>query len=218
MKNTIKKFLPNRIKRYLRRKKIYFSLPKNIRKVVGNLNKNEICIDCGANIGLITELFASYGCYVHSFEPNPYVYEILEEKYSSNKMISLYKSAVGIKDGDCKLYMHKNSSKNPIKYSEATSLMSEKNNISQNDFIVSKMINLETFLKKFKSIKILKIDIEGYETILIPWLIKNQLLDNVEYIFIETHEKIDSLEDATKNMKAMISNHKLNNKIFCNWP
>ena len=51
-------------------------------------------------------------------------------------------------------------------------------------------------LNKNKNFVFLKVDIEGYETILIPWLIKNKFLQNVEYIFIETHEKIDSLKMA----------------------
>ena len=218
MKNFIKKLLSNRIKRYLKRKKIYYSLPKNIRKVIGSLGRDHVCIDCGANIGLITDLFSSYGCLVHSFEPNPFVYKVLIEKFSSNEMIKLYNSAVGIKEGDCKIYFHKKNQDNPIKYSEATSLISNKNNISKQNYAIAKMINLGNFLKQFKNVKILKIDIEGYETILIPWLIKNKLIDNVEFIFVETHEKINSLREETKLMKEMRAENNLNNKIFYNWP
>ena len=218
MKNIIKKFLPKSIQKYLRRKRIYFSLPKNIRKVIGSLERGQVCIDCGANIGLITDLFSSYGCYVHSFEPNPFVYKLLSEKFSTNKMIHIYNSAVGIKDGECKIYFHKKNAENPVKYSEASSLISEKNNISKENFIITKMVNLGIFLKKFKNVKILKIDIEGYETILIPWLIKNKLLDNVEYTFIETHEKINSIKEETKLMKKIINDYELNDKIFYNWP
>ena len=43
-------------------------------------------------------------------------------------------------------------------------------------------------------------------------------LYNVEYTFIETHEKINSLKEKTKNMKKIIDDHKLNDKIFYNWP
>ncbi len=218
MKNIIKSYLPKPILTYLRLKRIYFSLPKNIRDIVGALKKDQICIDCGANVGIITELFASYGCIVHSFEPNPFVFEILKKKFSNNSKINLYNSAVGIKEDNCKIYLHKNNSDDPIKYSEATSLISKKNNVSENDFILTKMSDLGNFLKKFHNIKILKIDIEGYETILVPWLIQNNLLDNVEYIFIETHEKINSLKYETEEMKKIICKNNLTNKIFCNWP
>ena len=218
MKNIIKRFIPSIIQKYLKRKRIYYSLPENIREVIGSLDKNQVCIDCGANIGLITDLLSSYGCYVHSFEPNPYVYEILRKKFSSNQMISIYNSAVGIKDGECKIYLHKKNAEDPIKYSEASSLISEKSNISKEDFVISKMLNLGNFLRQFENVKILKIDIEGYETTLIPWLIKNKFLDNVEYTFIETHDKINSLKEETKMMKKIIDEYKLNDKIFYNWP
>ena len=218
MKNIVKKILPTPILNYLKLKKIYFSLPRNIRKVVGSLKTDDICIDCGANVGLITELFSSYGCYVYSFEPNPFVFNILNKKFSSKKMINLNNSAVGIKDGDCKIYLHQNNYEDPIKYSEATSLISTKNNISQDNFILTKMINLGNFLNQFETIKILKVDIEGYETILIPWLIQNNFLENVEFIFIETHEKINSLKKETARMKEIINEYNLNDKIYCNWP
>ena len=100
IKKIIKKLIPKQILKYLKTKKIYLTLPKNIRKVVGSLKKDQVCIDCGANVGLITELFASYGCFVHSFEPNPFVYKILNNKFFSNKKISLHNSAVGTEDGE----------------------------------------------------------------------------------------------------------------------
>ena len=218
IKNIIKRILPNRIQKYLRIKRLYYSLPKNIRKVIGSLKKDNICVDCGANIGQITELFSSYGCIVHSFEPNPFVFRILKERFSSIKIINLHNSAVGIKNGESKIYLHKKYEENPLIYSEATSLISKKNNVSKEKFIYTQMINLGNFLNQFENIKILKIDIEGYETILIPWLIKNNFLANVEYTFIETHEKIDALKEETAYMKEIINQYNLNDRVFCNWP
>ena len=218
IKNIIKRILPNRIQKYLRIKRLYYSLPKNIRKVIGSLKKDHICVDCGANIGQITELFSSYGCIVHSFEPNPFVFRILKERFSSIKIINLHNSAVGIKNGESKIYLHKKYEENPLIYSEATSLISKKNNVSKEKFIYTQMINLGNFLNQFENIKILKIDIEGYETILIPWLIKNNFLANVEYTFIETHEKIDALKEETAYMKEIINQYNLNDRVFCNWP
>tara|TARA_B100002019_G_C21113138_1_gene519461 strand:+ start:27 stop:692 length:666 start_codon:yes stop_codon:yes gene_type:complete len=218
IKNIIKRILPNPIQKYLRIKRLYYSLPKNIRKVIGSLKKDNICVDCGANIGQITELFSSYGCIVHSFEPNPFVFQILKERFSSIKIINLHNSAVGIKNGESKIYLHKKYEENPLIYSEATSLISKKNNVSKEKFIYTQMINLGNFLNQFEKIKILKIDIEGYETILIPWLIKNNFLANVEYTFIETHEKIDALKEETAYMKEIINEYKLNDRVFCNWP
>ena len=45
-----------------------------------------------------------------------------------------------------------------------------------------------------------------------------KFLDNVEYTFIETHDKINSLKEETKMMKKIIDEYKLNDKIFYNWP
>ena len=69
----LKKILPQDFYMYLQNKKRLFGLPSSIRKIVKKLDSDDICVDCGANVGVYSQLFAKYGSQVYSFEPNSLV-------------------------------------------------------------------------------------------------------------------------------------------------
>lgn len=218
IKKIIKTILPKKLLTKIKNRRLLVSLPDNIQNIVKNLQKTDICIDCGANIGNVTSLFLSYGCKVYCFEPNPEAFKVLSKKFSKDKTVVLNNSAVGVKDSKVQLFYHKDYEINPVLFSEASSLINSKNNISKKKKVMVKMINLGKFIKSLTKIKILKIDIEGYETILIPWLIKNDYLQNVEFIFLETHNKTESLNKDTRKLMSLINSSDHAKKFFCNWP
>ncbi len=67
--------------------------------------------------------------------------------------------------------------------------MIDKPNINRNDFEYVETIDLAEFIQSLPRVDILKIDIEGSEVFLVPYLISSGCLENVEHIFVETHEK-----------------------------
>jgi len=68
-----------------------------------------------------------------------------------------------------------------------------------------------------KNIHILKIDIEGAECELLERLMDEDLLADIPYVFVETHEKkIPSLRLPTQKMIERAKNLKLDNINF-NW-
>ena len=71
-----------------------------------DLEPGEIVIDCGANVGNYTNMFASTGAKVYAFEPDPNAFEVLKESTKSNFNIKIYQKAVGIKEEKLKLYFH----------------------------------------------------------------------------------------------------------------
>ncbi len=218
IKKKIKSILPSRFKAFLKNMYFYKSLPDNILDIIKKLNKDDICIDCGGNLGMATYLFASYKSKVFCFEPDPGAFKYLEKRFTDNNLITIYNKAVGVKKGKCLLYQHPNIKKDPEKYSEASSLMQTKPNISKQGITVE-MINLSQFIKSIKKIKILKIDIEGYEVKLIPKLIKDKCLDRVDHIFLETHQKKwPELSKDTEEMFSLIKLNKYENKFHFNWP
>ena len=218
IKKIIKSIIPLSLNAFLQNKNFYRSLTKNILNIINRLNKDDICIDCGGNLGMATYLFASYKSKVFCFEPDPGAFRHLEKRFMNNNLITIYNKAVGIQKGECLLYQHPKINKDPEKYSEASSLMQSKPNISKNGIKVE-MINLSHFIKSIKKIKILKIDIEGYEVKLIPKLIKDKCLDRVDHIFLETHQKKwPELSKDTEEMFSMIKLNKYENKFHFNWP
>ena len=76
----LNKILPEDLYIYFQNKQRLFELPSSIRKIVRNLGSDDICIDCGANVGVYSQLFAKYGSQVYSFEPNPVAFNILKKK------------------------------------------------------------------------------------------------------------------------------------------
>ena len=50
---------------------------KAFKEAVATLQKSDIAIDCGANVGEFTRLMAKTGATVYAFEPNPIAYQEL---------------------------------------------------------------------------------------------------------------------------------------------
>ena len=127
-------------------------------------------------------------------------------------------SVIGTSNTVSKLYMHEDFNLDKVLYSQSSSLIKQKNNLSDS-FILIKVINFAEWLKQFKKIKFIKIDIEGYEVELLNHLINTKVLNRVDYIFVETHEnKIVELRNEINQLKKKIKNSNLQTKFFWNWP
>ena len=214
----VKKILPETLYIYLQNKKRLYGLPKQIKSIVSNLTSDDVCIDCGANVGVYSQLFASYGAKVYSFEPNPIAFNILKKKSEKFKNITPIMSAVGTSNTKSNLYLHKDFHLDEVLYSQSSSLIKKKNNLSESSIRID-VINFSEWLAQFDKIKFIKIDIEGYEVELLNHLIDGKDLQNIDYIFVETHEKkIAELNLGIQQLKKKIENLNLNTKIFWNWP
>ena len=72
-----------------------------------------------------------------------------------------------------------------MKISESSSLEKKKSNISSKKFIFVNSVSIDSIIKKFKYIDLIKIDIEGHEYKILPSIIKN--IDKIGKIFCEMH-------------------------------
>jgi FkbM family methyltransferase len=152
-----------------------------------NLNKNSIVFDIGANNGVVSQyLFDRYSCTIHLFEPHPYCYEVLKNIFQNNYKIKIYNNAISDTSENKKLFC--SSRTNDIKdmsMTEVSSLEQHKENVSQENFKITKCISIDEFINKFNFIDFIKIDIEGHEYKIIPSLIKN--INKINLIFCEMH-------------------------------
>ena len=153
------------------------------------VNSGDYVIDCGANIGEVTTFFYSHGAYV------------------------LAKSS-GIK----KMFLHEHAERDQVTYSTGSSIIEDKENVNKNNYIEVELVNLCEFLKLFnKKVKVLKIDIEGAEVELLNDLMDDDLIRDIPYVFVETHEKkIPSLRKSTATLKKRIEEENYSN-INLNW-
>jgi len=195
---------------------------KNNKSVNIDFSPGDIVIDCGANVGDITAVFANAGALVIAYEPNEYAYDILSERFKYNSRVRCIKAAVLAESGKSKLFMHEQATEDPLKYSTGCSLLGDKQNVNSDDYVEVETIDLSEIIKKIKkvfnkNVQILKIDIEGAECELLEKLLDEGLLVDIPYIFVETHEKkIPSLRTATKKIIERIKKENLTNVNF-NW-
>jgi FkbM family methyltransferase len=177
-------------------------------------------IDCGANIGEIVNLFHFHGANVIAFEPNKHAYEVLLRRFKNiNNIKCIPKGVSGKKSaGIRKMFLHEQAEENQVLYSTGSSILEDKQNVNKENFIEVEMVDLCKFLKYFKKkVKVLKIDIEGAEIELLNDLMDENLIRDIPYIFVETHErKIPSLRDTTAALKKRIEQEEYLN-INLNW-
>ena len=196
-------------------------LPLDIANVVNvELGVGDIVIDLGANIGMATSIFESRGSTVYAIEPNPYAFRKLERRFRKNPQVFPIEAAAVIDDTEfVSLFMHTHSASSPLKYSTGSSLMDNKPNVDSSSFISVRALNLVSLIQSLGKIKILKMDVEGYETKLIPAIINSGAISNIDYLFVETHEeKWANLVADTAYMKSLALSSPSKGKFFFNWP
>jgi FkbM family methyltransferase len=146
--------------------------------------KNPTIIDCGAEIGFTMTYFKHL--YPHShitvFEPDIESYKLLQKNIKVNGFthITTYNKAISSRAGPTKFYM--GNGKGDLR----KSLISDRS--GQNERLVY-TIRLADFLVS-KKVSYLKMDIEGYETVVMPDLSKSGVLKNVDQMGIEYHHHI----------------------------
>jgi len=182
-----------------------------------NLSKDSVVIDIGANIGLITQLIEDkYDCHIDCYEPNHYAFQVLQNKFKNNKKINCYYNAVTEKGGEAKIYYHKNSKIDPLKWSVGTSLLKNKSNVDPLNFLIIKTISISNIIEKYKVIDLIKIDIEGYEYNILSEIIKNK--NKIKKVICELHGNpiTNKNQFLNKNYEELITKLK-ERQLYNDW-
>ena len=203
----------------LKEKNLKRSLPLDFLNELKVINANSVCIDLGANTGDISSMMAKRGATVYAFEPNSAVYILLEEKYKNFPNVHLIKKAAGVTNRSVNLYLHSDShEENKTELSQASSLKSNKPNVSKENFEIVEELDFAEFINNFEYIDLIKIDIEGYEIDLLNHLLDKNSLTNVRKVFVETHyHKWSELEKSTLELIKRVKKFGLNEKINFDW-
>ena len=181
-------------------------------------NMKKIGIDCGANVGLVTQDLLNHCDHVYCFEPNPFAFKVLESRLSGLKNVTCFNKAVLDRQDKVKLFFHENSHKNEVEWSTGSSLLDFKGNVLKEKFIEVEAVDLCQFIKKLDSpIEILKIDVEGVEYGIVNKLIDTQLIYDIKNVFVEVHaKKIPELKEKEEQLKKRIADLNLKN-INLDW-
>jgi FkbM family methyltransferase len=151
--------------------------------------RGDVAIDCGANVGDVSLQLAGRGATVYAFEPNPDAYEVLTERTRALLQVHCFQQAVADHSGSLPLYLHRNRSADPLYHSAGSSLVAGKHNLDDGRYIDVSAIDLAEFIADIPGrVRLLKIDVEGYEAILLNHLIDRGVLRRIDHVFCETHE------------------------------
>jgi FkbM family methyltransferase len=153
------------------------------------LPPNSLAIDCGANVGKVSQVLLKHGCEVHAFEPDPYAADLLENRCGRDPRLHLHRSAVGTAAGSLTLYRTTDFAREPQEATIGSSLM--KREVHDDSHAVQvEVIDLLAFLRSLdRRVAILKLDIEGSEAAILERLLDEGLHERIDAIYVETHER-----------------------------
>lgn len=193
----------------------YFRLQTVLKKIP----EGSVIIDCGANVGDISLLFAKRKVTVFAFEPDPIAFEILKQRTKNISNITCYKKGVGTANKTSRLFFHRGrSAHNHEAFSVSSSTISEKNNIDTENFIEIETIDLADFIELLEGeVALVKMDIEGAEIEVLEKLIHQETYKKVGLLLVETHEnKIPGHHKKVRQLKQTLETKNISN-IRLNW-
>lgn len=187
-------------------------------KAVKGLTSESICIDCGANIGKISEIMAKTGAMVYAFEPNPLCMFELEELCSKYENIKLIKKGVADRNSKFKMYHNDFICFDREVFSQSSSIYSSKKNVNIDNFSEIECIDLCEFINNIgKHIDILKLDVEGAEYDILFRMITTEVYRKCRLILVEQHaNSIPEVVERAKIVKRLIEENNIDN-IDMSW-
>lgn len=204
---------------FIERFKLMRHMTAEHRSIIFGLEKGQVAIDCGANIGIVSRAMATRGATVYAFEPNPYAFKVCQQKCTAYKTIHLMPKAVATIDGTVNLYLHEEAEKNQVAFSQGSSLLKTKTNVNPDNYREVETVDLAAFIFGLNTrVNLLKMDIEGFEVEVIPHLIRTGSIDKIDLCLVELHErKASELLEKTLAMRALIDEHGLSKKFVLDW-
>ena len=158
---------------------------------VCQLKEGDLFIDIGSNLGQEIKYFANRGIKMDSYEPHPYFYKKLINNYGNLDNVKLNNVAIWTKNEKRNFYFKNDPSLWHERYSAGgATLVKEKEGIV-GDKLCKEVdcIDIVDVINKHDNIKVLKIDVEGAEYMLLERLIEADLIEKPEFLFVEDHSR-----------------------------
>lgn len=167
----------------------------------------QIIIDCGANVGQLTSRFARTGAKVYAFEPNPTVFQTLSNRFRKLPFVECLDK--GVLDRHCTLILRvpcAHEQWDDLDVTVGSSFHKEgRPEVAVKEYEVT-CIELATFIRSLNSrVRLLKMDIEGSEIPVLNKLIDTGVIQKIDHVVVETHEKyMPHLLNDTEALRAKI--------------
>ncbi|WP_208348242.1 FkbM family methyltransferase [Pseudaestuariivita rosea] len=192
--------------------------------ITSMLKPGDLVIDCGANIGDVTEPLAATGATVHCFEPDPYAFDRLSQRFRENDNVTVQNAAVGLSAGTVNLMRSVNFDDNPKGGSVKSTIIEGGRKIDESDdsAIEVDLIDFPAFLRtkldEHTEIAFLKMDIEGAELDILEQMERDDLFRHIRCTVAETHEnKFKALRPRFKALKERIAKAYPKTQVNLDW-
>ena len=161
--------------------------------VAAMLRPGDLAVDLGANMGVVTEVLARSGADVIAFEPDPWAFSKLTERFADRPNVRLVNAAVGVGGGTVRLMRAANFETNPEGASVKSTILSGGRQIDEDQGIDVPLVDFPAFLaaemKSRAEIAFVKMDIEGAELDILEAMDRGGLFEKVRVLVAETHER-----------------------------
>jgi FkbM family methyltransferase len=180
--------------------------------VLSMLRPGDLVIDCGANVGEVSQPLAETGASVHAFEPDPYAFEKLTERLARFDNVTLHHAAVGVTSGRIRLMRAANFDDNPKGASVKSTIVEGGRGIDETgaEAMDVALVDLPAFIGQLVEaqgrIAFLKMDIEGAELELLETMLARKMFDHIGLTVAETHErKFKALRPRFKALRKAVA-------------
>ena len=186
-----------------------------------DIGAGDIVLDCGANVGNVTDVLLASGATVYAFEPNPHVFPVLQGRFGRHgARVTCIPKGVWTEAGSQRMYHDPRCAEDPARWGVSSSLVGAKKNVDRDCHSDVELVDLNEFVRGLGGrVKLLKLDVEGVEFELINGLIERGGIECVDFVVAETHEASvpDHGGERAKLLKRIADNPGLRSKINLEW-
>lgn len=190
--------------------------------VLAMLEQGDLAVDCGANVGLITEKLAATPASVVAFEPDPVAFAQLHARCAHFDNVTLIPAAVGTTAGTARLIRSRRFADDPLAATVSSSILPGKRDADTDAALEVDQIDLAAFLleKQASGLRLafLKMDVEGIELQLLPHLDQTGVLAQIKCALVETHQrKFPDQRGAFLQMRRQIAARYPSRHVNMDW-
>ncbi|WP_167738079.1 FkbM family methyltransferase [Leisingera sp. NJS201] len=181
---------------------------------LAGMKPGDFAVDCGANVGRVTEQLAQTGAHVEAFEPDPVVFESLRKACSGFSNVTLLQAAAGVETGEAELLRSPYFDEDPLKESEKNTICAEAvtgrkeggwQPMDRANAVKVPVVDLPAYLEekiaRHGRIAVLKLDIEGMEVPILNEMDQRGLFAGIGLTVAELHPW--RFPDQAAEIKAM---------------